>query len=143
MSFSNILKIAGSGLSAQTTRLNTTASNLANANTVNGDPDKVYRAKHPVFSSVLADQNAFPSMDQRANHGVSVTDIIESQAPIERRYSPGHALANKEGYVYLSNVNTIEEMANMLSAQKDYQTNIEMINTTKSLVMRAMDLLQS
>jgi len=132
MSF-NTFDIAGSALSAQSLRLNLTASNLANMHNVAGTPDAVYRARHAVFqaandpfSSVLA--------------GVDVRGVIESTTPPIERYDPGNPQANEEGIVYASSVNAMEEMANMISASRSYQSNLEVINTAKQLLLRTLSL---
>ncbi len=132
MSLFKVFDVAGSALSAQTVRLNTTASNLANADTVASKPEDVYRARHPVFATALSS-----AQDAAA---VKVQDIVQSNAPIPRTYAPGNPLADAQGYVYQSNVNTIEEMANMISASRSYQGDIEVMNTSKQLVMRLLSL---
>jgi flagellar basal-body rod protein FlgC len=141
MSMEKILNIAGSAMSAQSVRLNTTASNLANANSVGSTPEEAYRARQPVFRAVMDNASAFSIKDQ-ANVGVSVVGIVESGADVQRRFEPDNPLANEQGYVYQSNVNTVEEMANMISASRDYQTNVEVANMTKRLMLETINLLQ-
>src|SRR5690349_22382641 len=106
MSLLSIFDVAGSGLNAQSMRLNTTASNLANADSVASAPAKAYRAREPVFAAMMR-QNGMDMMagagDQGESVGVQVLGIVESQAPIARRYEPGNPLADGEGYVYTSN----------------------------------------
>ena len=131
----NIFDIAGSAMNAQMLRLNTTASNLANANTVSGTEQGAYRARQPVFSTIL-DGAGSPE----AVGGVSVPEVVESLAPVPKRYEPGNPMANAEGYVYASNVNEVEEMANMISASRSYQSNAEIFNTTKTLMLRTLQL---
>ena len=121
-----IFDIAGSALAAQSVRLNATASNLANANNLAGTPDAVYRAHEPVFQSV--------------DGGVRVQEVREDQSAPQKLYQPGHPLADAEGYVYAPNVNVVEEMVNMISASRSYQSNIEVFNTTKDLAMRTLSL---
>lgn len=134
MSFSSIFNIAGSALDAQSIRLNVTASNLANANTIAPSEEQAYRARHPIFATVLNEtQNAI-------GRGVQVEEIIESGAPIRREYNPNHPLSNEEGYVFMPNVNAIEEMANMISASRSFQQNLEVINTAKQLMLRTLSL---
>lgn len=123
-------------MSAQSVRLNVTASNLANADNVSGTEQGAYRAKQPVFQTVL---NAAQGGDN-ASAGVSVSEIVESTAPIQKRYMPQHPQANGEGYVYMSNVNPIEEMVNMISASRSYQSNVEVMNTSKELLLRTLSL---
>ena len=126
--------ISGSAMSAQSIRLNTTASNLANVETIAGTAAGAYRARHPVFQAVL-DNYARPG-----EVGVRMLDIVESQEAIERRYDPGHSLANQEGYVFGSNVNPVEEMANMISASRAYQNNVEVLTTSRDLLLRVLSL---
>ncbi len=126
--------ISGSAISAQSTRLNTVASNLANVESVAGTEAAAYRSRQPVFQAMLKQQ-------QRPGEvGVQMLDIIESQKPIQRRYDPGHAMADDEGYIYASNVNPIEEMANMISASRAYQNNVEVLNTSRDLLLRVLSL---
>ncbi|MEA2730978.1 MAG: flagellar basal-body rod protein FlgC, partial [Acetobacteraceae bacterium] len=115
MSLFNVFNVSGSALNAQTIRLNTTASNLANAESVNGDPSKIYRARHPVFQTMMDTSDPFAE-EQNAASGVRVLGVVESTAPPLQRYAPENPLANKDGYVFMSNVNSIEEMTNMISA---------------------------
>ena len=135
MSLFRIFDVAGSGMSAQSVRLNTIASNMANANTTNGDATKVYRAKQPVFSTVLQGAEADP-----ASSGVEVTRIVESDKPLEKRYEPQNPLADKEGYVYQPNVNLVEEMTNMISASRSFQNNVEAMNTAKQMMLATLRL---
>lgn len=136
MSLFRVFDTAGSGLSAQSIRLNVTASNLANADSVSSSSGESYRARHPVFASVLAGSWA----DQGAAVGVRVTGIVESQAPLRGEYQPDHPQANEDGYIFRSNVNVIEEMANMISASRTYQSNVEIINATKQMLLRTLSL---
>lgn len=135
MSLSDVFNVAGSAMNAQSVRMNVTASNLANAGSTSGDPDKVYRARHPVFAS-FGDTLA----DQTGVSGVRLEGIIESQAPLQSQYQPDHPDADENGNVYVSNVNTIDEMVNMMSASRSYQNNVEMINTTKDLLLQTLSL---
>jgi flagellar basal-body rod protein FlgC len=133
MSSLRIFDIAGSALSAQSVRLSTVASNLANADAVGGNPDSVYKARMPVFAAALE-----PDRDEAA--GVQVLGVVESQAAAEKRYEPGHPLADAEGYVYAPNVNVVEEMVNMISSARSYQSSIEMMNTAKELALATLRL---
>jgi flagellar basal-body rod protein FlgC len=135
MSSFKIFDIAGTGMSAQSVRLNTTASNLANADSVSGDPTKVYKAKHPLFEAVRAGLGA-----NAATSGVSVQGIYENQAPPSARYEPGNPLADQNGYVYAPNVNTVEEMVDMISASRSYQNNVEVMNTAKDMMLATLKL---
>lgn len=135
MSLYNVFDLAGSGMRAQTLRLNATSSNLANADNVAGNPDEVYRAKHPVFAAAMMSSGQDAVFEASAPAGVQVLGIVESEAPAQKRYQPDHPLADEEGYTYASNVNAVEEMVNMLSAARSYQNNIEVLNTTKELLL--------
>ncbi|MDH3325584.1 MAG: flagellar basal body rod protein FlgC [Gammaproteobacteria bacterium] len=135
MSLLGAFDVSGSALSAQSIRLNTTSSNLANAETVSSNRDTTYRARHPVFSAAMDMFN-----DDPATTGVKVEGIVESQSELRMRYEPEHPLANEEGYIFLPNVNAIEEMANMISASRSYQYNVEAMNTTKQLLMATLQL---
>ena len=144
MSSFKAFDIAGSGMSAQSVRLNTTASNLANAESVSGDPNRVYKARHPIFEAVRAQLQAGAALEgvngDNGNAAVRVTGIYESQAPATARYEPGNPLANAEGYVYAPAVNVVEEMVNMISASRSYQNNVEVMNTSKDLLLATLRL---
>jgi flagellar basal-body rod protein FlgC len=132
MSFNSIYKIAGSAMNAQTVRLNTVASNLANANSAASSPDNVYQARKPVFASIY--ENGM--LTRSAGMGgaqVQVLDVITSDKEAPRRYEPNNPLANRDGYVFYSNVNEIEEMTDMMSASRSFETNVEVINRIKSM----------
>ena len=133
MSSFKIFDVAASSLSAQSVRLNTVASNLANADAIGSDPAKVYKARMPVFQAQLTDNPADPA-------GVQVLGVVESQVPAEKRYEPGHPLADAQGYVYAPNVNVVEEMVNMISASRAYQGSIEVMNTAKELALSTLNL---
>ena len=135
MSLFKLFDVAGSALHAQTLRLNTTASNMANANTVSSSIDKTYRARHPVFAPMLDDFG-----QKQDGVGVKVLGIVESNAPIQREYNPNHPLADGEGFISLPNVNIAEEMADMISASRSYQSNIEMMNSAKQMMLRTISL---
>ena len=137
MSSFRIFDIAGSGMSAQSVRLNTVASNLANAESVSGDASTAYRAKHPVFEAVRA-QLAGQSAEQGA--AVRITGIVEDTRTPEMRYQPGNPLANADGYVFAPNVNVVEEMVDMISASRAYQNNVEVMNTSKELLLATLRL---
>jgi flagellar basal-body rod protein FlgC len=138
MSLFSVFNVSGSALNAQTIRLNTTASNLANAESVNGDPTQVYRARHPVFQTLVDQSGGWDSEEAAA--GVRVLGVTESTTPPTMRYQPDHPLANKDGYVYMSNVNSIEEMANMISANRSFSTNIEALNTARDLLLKTISM---
>lgn len=132
MSTFRIFDIAGSALAAQSVRLNTTASNLANANNVAGSAEAVYQAREPVF------ELATDADGQAA--GVRVLDVKAAQAEPQKLYQPGHPLADGEGYVYAPSINVVEEMVNMISASRSYQSNVEVFNTVKDLTMRTLNI---
>ncbi|TWI53563.1 flagellar basal-body rod protein FlgC [Pseudomonas duriflava] len=145
MSLSNVFNIAGTGMSAQTTRLNTIASNIANAETVSSSVDETYRARHPVFATMLnqAQQGGGTSLFEEqgeAGTGVQVLGIVEDQSNLEARYEPNHPAADKDGYVYYPNVNVVEEMADMISASRSFQTNAEIMNTAKQMMNKVLTL---
>ncbi len=127
-------QISGSAISAQSMRLNTTASNMANAETVAASEDQAYRARETVFQSMVFDKM------RPAETGVNMLGVVESQAPVRSQYDPSNPLANEEGFVFTSNVDTVEEMVNMLSASRSYQNNVEVLNTSKDLMMRTLSL---
>jgi flagellar basal-body rod protein FlgC len=140
MSSFKIFDIAGSGLSAQSVRLNTVASNLANADSVSGDPSTVYKARHPVFQAIQQQLQGATNMDNQSEATVRVAGIVESQAAPQMRYDPGNPLANAQGNVYAPNVNVIEEMTDMISASRAYQDNVEVMNTSKDLMLATLKL---
>ena len=132
----NVFDIAGSALSAESVRLNITSSNLANANSVGNSRESTYRSRQPVFETLVG-RFGFEKDSMAA---VRVSGIAESNAPVREKYQPDHPQADENGYIYLSNVNAIEEMANMISASRSYQNNIEVINTSKEMMMRTLTL---
>ncbi|MDY0147993.1 MAG: flagellar basal body rod protein FlgC [Halothiobacillus sp.] len=131
MSLFSIFNVSSSAMAAQSLRLNATASNMANADAVATKPEDAYKAREPVFQQV---------MEQNGGVGVRVSGITQSTAPNPALYEPGNPLANKDGYVYSSNVNPVEEMVNMLSASRSYQTNVQMMDTAKNLALRTLQL---
>lgn len=152
MSITNLFDITGSAMSAQSIRMNTIASNIANAQTVAGSAEEAYKARHPVF---VANTNRNDANLRRNNfnavfnnlggadeeiYGVTVSEIVESNAVPEQRYQPSHPMANDEGYVFLSNVNIMEEMADMIATSRAFQVNVEMANTAKSMMQRLLTL---
>lgn len=139
MGISSIFDIAGSGMNAQSVRLNTTASNIANAETASSSADQVYRGRHAVFSTLYNNLTA-EAYETPASAGVSVAGIVESQAPLQPRYEPHHPQANEDGYVFYPNVNVVEEMTNMISASRSFQVNVETMNAAKQMVQRILTL---
>jgi flagellar basal-body rod protein FlgC len=138
MSSFKVFDISGSGMAAQSLRLNTVASNLANANSVSGDPNTVYRARHPVFEAVRTALGGDGS-----GAAVRVRGITESDAPALARYEPGNPLANAEGYVFAPNVNVVEQMVDMISASRSFQSNVEVMNASKEMLLSTLRLGQS
>lgn len=136
MSLFDVFDIAGSAMGAEAVRLNVTASNLANAQSVGADETSTYHARHPIFSAVMQSLHS----GQGQSVGVRVDGIVESQAPLEKRHQPGHPMADKDGFVFLPNVNMVDEMANMISASRSYQSNVEVLNTSKQLMMATLRL---
>ena len=135
MSLFKVFDIAGSAMSAQSVRLNTTASNLANAESVGGSEATTYKSRHPVFAAML---KAMHGGDEGV--GVRVLGVVENQEPLQQRYAPENPLANAEGYVYLPNVNPVDEMVNMISASRSYQNNVEVLNTSKQMLLATLRL---
>ncbi|GHD47842.1 flagellar basal-body rod protein FlgC [Marinobacter persicus] len=148
MSLGNIFDIAGSGMTAQSLRLNTTASNIANAETASSSTETTYRARKPVFAAIQQsmlnpDQHTFGatgSGEQGPGAGVRVEGIVESEAELQMRYEPNHPAANEDGYVYYPNVNVAEEMADMMSSSRSFQMNVDVMNATKSMMQRVLTL---
>jgi len=138
MSLYNVFNIAGSSMSAQSVRLNTVASNLANADVVSTTEAGVYRSRQPVLAAVM---NALNNTGQnQSTPSVRVVGIVESTAAARKEYQPDHPLANEQGYIYKTNVNSIEEMANMMAASRSYQNNVEVFNTTKQMLLKTLNM---
>jgi len=144
MGLNSIIDIAGSGMSAQSVRLNTTASNIANAESAASSAETVYRGRHPVFAATYHNMLGHPNntnlSTDGASVGVNVTGIVESDAPLQMRYEPNHPLADEQGYVFYPNVSVVEEMANMISASRSFQVNVEVMNSAKQMVQRVLSL---
>ncbi len=136
MSLFQIFDVSASAMNAQSVRLNTTASNLANAESVSSSAETTYRARRPVFAAQLQDALG----DGSAPQGVEVKGIVESKAPLAREYNPSHPMADKDGYIYKPNVNPIEEMADMISASRSYQTNVQVADTAKNMLTQTLRL---
>ena len=133
MSLFSIFKVASSGMTAQSQRLNTVASNIANAESASGGPDgKAYRAKHVVFAA--------QSIDASGSTGVQVTSVAEDPSAPRMVFDPKHPMANENGYVAMPNVNPVDEMVNMLSASRAYQNNVETLNAAKSLLQKTLTI---
>ena len=135
MSLFNVFQVSSSAMTAQSMRLNTTASNLANADSVISSDGKPYRAKQVVFE-------ATPMGDGQASHGVKVRQVVEDASPARMVYDPRNPAADEKGYVAFPNVNVVEEMTNMISASRSYQTNVEVMNTAKTMMLRTLQIAQ-
>ena len=133
MSMNDVFRISASALTAQSLRLNTTASNLANAESAAGPDGKVYRAKQVVFQTD-------PLGTSATSAGVAVPRVVEDTTAPRKTYDPKHPQADADGYVSMPNVNVVDEMVNMISASRSYQTNVEVMNTAKTLMLKALTL---
>ncbi len=132
MSAFGVFHIAGSALSAQSMRLNAVASNLANADSLVGADGKPYRAKQVVFEAV--------PVDGPASQGVRVKQVVEDASPGRLVYDPKSPAADEQGYVTMPNVSVVDEMVNMISASRSYQTNAEVMNTAKQLLLKTLTI---
>ena len=132
MSLFNIFNVAGSAMNAQSQRLNTVASNLANADSATSANGEPYKAKQVVFAATPVGENGAT--------GVNVAAVIDDPSPMKMLYDPKNPLADDKGYVTMPNVNVVEEMVNMISASRSYQSNAEMMNTTKTLLLKTLTL---
>ena len=132
MAMLDVFKVAGSALTAQSVRLNTTASNLANAESVVGPDGQPYRGKQVVFRTT--------PMGEGPAQGVRVQEVVESAAPPRLVYEPNNPAADENGYVAMPNVNVVEEMVNMISASRSYQNNVEVMNTAKNLLLKTLQM---
>ncbi|MBY0267908.1 MAG: flagellar basal body rod protein FlgC [Burkholderiales bacterium] len=132
MSLFRVFDVAGSALTAQSHRLNATASNLANADSVASSNGEPYRARHVMFTAAATGTEGAT--------GVQVAGVVEDQSPLRRVYDPKHPAADASGHVSLPNVNVVEEMVNMISASRSYQTSAEMMNTAKALLTKTLNI---
>ena len=132
MSLFNIINVAGSGMEAQSQSLNVVASNLANADSTTSANGKPYQAKQVVFSAA--------PVDNSGAQGVKVVAVVEDNAPMKMLYDPKHPMANEQGYVAMPNVNVVDEMVNMISASRAYQNNVDVLNTTKTLLLKTLTI---
>ncbi len=128
----NIFSVAGSAMAAQSQRMNVTASNLANAESVAGPDGKPYRAKQVVFEVAASGQQDIG--------GVKVAGVVEDGSPLKMVYDPKNPHADAKGYVAMPNVNVVEEMTNMISASRSYQANVEVLNTAKTLMVKTLSI---
>lgn len=137
MGLFNVFNVSGSAMSAESVRLNTTSSNLANANSVSSSAGETYRARSPIFSAMFnnmlndGDEDSIP---------VQVKGIVESDRPLQMEYNPNHPMANEDGYIFKPNVNVMEEMANMISASRSYQTNVQVADASKQMLLKTLQM---
>jgi len=141
MNLDNVFGIAGTALNAQTVRMNTTASNLANACSVARTDKDAVRAKRTTFKTIMEKQVG--SNDTNNKGGVKVAAITDDPKTSSRMSDPGNPLADKEGYVFHSNVNEMSEMVEMMAASRSYQNNVEVVNTTRQLMMLTIDIIKN
>jgi len=132
MSLMRAFEIGSTGLVAQSIRLNTTASNIANVETLEGPDGRPYRGRQVVFRTT--------PIQGTPGAGVEVANIVENDAPLRKEYKPGHPRADAQGYIYMPNVNPVEEMVNMISASRSYQMNLELMSNTRLLVTRTLSM---
>ncbi|MBF0255568.1 MAG: flagellar basal body rod protein FlgC [Gammaproteobacteria bacterium] len=130
-----VFNVAASGMSAQNQRLNLVASNMANADAVSSSIDQTYKSRQPFFRTL---QNQLNPDDPTV--GVKMAGVVESQAPLVSEYNPHHPMANEDGYIFRPNVNLVEEMANMISASRSYQSNIEVVNSAKRMATQTLQM---
>ncbi|HUN92726.1 MAG TPA: flagellar basal body rod protein FlgC [Burkholderiaceae bacterium] len=133
MSLFNVFQVSGTAVAAQSQRLNVVASNLANADAVAGPDGQPYKARQVVFQTL-------PVASDPTSAGVKVASVVEDTTAPRRVYSPGHPQADEDGYVTMSNVNVVDEMVNMISASRSYQTNIDVMSTAKSMLQQTLQL---
>lgn len=132
MSLFNIFNVAGSGMAAQSQRLNAVASNLANADSATSADGNPYRAKQVIFSAT--------PMGGADVQGVKVVRVAEDTSPMKMVYDPKHPMADAKGYVAMPNVNVVDEMVNMISASRAYQNNVDVLNTSKTLLLKTLTI---
>ncbi len=141
MSLSSVFSIAGSAMNAQSIRLNTTASNMANAESISSSTEQTYRARKPVFEVKPLDAGQlYMAPGLEAGAGVQVSAVVESDAPLRQEYSPNHPMADENGYIFYPNVNVVEEMADMISASRSFQINADIMNTAKQMLQRTLTI---
>jgi flagellar basal-body rod protein FlgC len=135
MGLFSVFDVSGSAMTANTVRMNLVASNLANVNSAASSVEGTYKSRQAVFKTMVDEFSNDPAVAK-----VGVERIVESQEPLKAQYQPNHPNANAEGYVYMPNVNPVESMANMIDASRSYESNVEVLNTTKQLIMRTINL---
>jgi len=141
MALFSVFDISGSAMEANSMRLNTTASNLANANSVASSERGAYKARHPMFKTIHERAVQFGAKgNEPAAGGVRVTAVVESEKPARKEYRPEHPAANEEGFVFVPDVNVVEQMADMISASRSYQANVNVSKTTKDMLSSTLQL---
>ena len=140
MGMFDVLKISSAGLHAQRVRMETIATNLANIHTTRTEDGGPFKKLDVVLGSSDASGEGFKGVLNKKLQGVEVEEISESEKPFEKTYDPGHPDADREGYVTLPNVNVLEEMTDMISATRSYEANVNVINTTKHLFQRSLEI---
>ncbi len=141
MALEHLFGIAGSALNAQTARMNAAASNLANAGSSAGSDKDAYRAKRLEFKTILEKHTNAGNNDLAG--GVMVNRVADSTKPIARMSDPGNPSADKDGFVYLSNVNEMTEMVEMMASARSYQNNVEVVNTARALMLKTLEMIKS
>ena len=141
MQLDNVFGIAGTALNAQSIRMNTTASNLANAGTVAGSEEEAFRGKKPLFKALMNEEMTHAGA--KFVGGVKVDRIVNDPTPVKKVWEPGNPWADKEGFVFHSNVNEMSEMVDMMAASRAYQNNVEVVNTARQLMSRTLDIIKS
>jgi flagellar basal-body rod protein FlgC len=141
MALDNLFGIAGSALNAQSSRMNSTASNLANAGAVATTEKDAFRAKRVVFKTIMDQQTG--KGDTGNQGGIRVSGISDDPKPVTRMSAPGNPMADKDGYIFLSNVNEMTEMVEMMASARSYQNNVEVVNTARQLMLRTLEIIKS
>jgi flagellar basal-body rod protein FlgC len=141
MSIDNIFGIGGTALHAQMIRMNTTASNLANAGTTAATEKEAYRGKRTIFKALMDDQ--MTNAGSPYVGGVKVDKIVDDTKPVPRVYDPGNPMADADGFVFQANVNEVTEMVDMMAASRSYQNNVEVVNTARELMMRSLEIIKA
>jgi len=138
MSLDHIFGVASTALNAQTVRMNTTASNMANASSVSSTEEGAYRAKRPIFKALV--NESLTNQGAPYVGGVKVAKITDDTTPIRKVFQPGNPMADQDGFIYQSNVSEVGEMVDMMAAARSYQNNVEVINTARQLLMRTLEI---
>jgi len=142
VSFGQIFNTAASAMTAQTIRLNTISSNLANADSVSGNKDEVYKSLKPVFATVYSDINSSEGDYRAASAKVMVADVVALDSLIQKKHEPDNPLANEEGNLFYSGISPVSEMADMMSASRSFEMNVEVLGNAKSMQQSLIRLLE-